>query len=841
MEIYRRALASLGSYEDKAKNVGRPEEIDQEWLYAPVWEDVNKRYARWGVHANSVVELVEQLGVLRFGRRPKVGDAFCGGGSIPFEAARLGCDAYASDLSPVACMLAWGALNVVGAEPKLRAQMDRETRAVFEKIGRDIGRLGVERDADGNQAKCYLYCLETRCPETGWMIPLSSSWVISAASGVCAKLVPDEKNKRFKIEVASGVSAAQLKEAGKGTVQNGEMVYALHGKIHRTPIKTLRGDFTDEDGKRGNRLRKWLKNEFQPRPDDVFQERLYAIQWIRKGAADGKRTETYFASATEADLEREKAVERLVAENLAQWQEAGLVPDMEIEPGKETDRLLRERGWAYWHHLFNARQLLTLAVSFQAWRDSGSAALGWVHQAKAADLNSRLCRWASGNGIPHGVFSNPALNTLYNYAARSWGAYGKNSFCAANAPLPNAERFVAPAPAAKIDRRCDLWITDPPCADAVNYHEITEFFIAWLRKNPPKPFDEWVWDSRRVMAIKGSGNEFRDGMIAACKAMARHMPDNGMQCAMLTRQDNSSWSDMVDVFWGAGLQVVSAWSADTETSSALKQGRYAQSTVLLMLKKRPQDAKSGHRQLILPLIRSETSKAIEAMTNLNDAVKSKGGAPAFNDSDLHMAGCAAALKVLTSCGSIGGEDVAELAARPRSPGEIALADEMIEQASQTANSLMTPDGMTKESWAKLSGIERFVLRMMDMESRGFNKLEDFQTFAQAFAVKDCSGLMGSVKPYAARLKRIREFESRDLAESSEFGRSRLGRLTMALQQLVERVDPEAVMNQLRLDLPDFLSNRAPMADVLAFIARKSPEQEVREAAQVLAARLRSMP
>ena len=841
LAIYRRALASLGSYEDKAKNVDRPEEIDQAWLYAPVWEDVNKRYARWGVHANSVFELVEQLGVLRFGRRPKVGDAFCGGGSIPFEAARLGCDAYASDLNPVACMLTWGAFNVVGADPKIRAQMDREKQAVFEKIDQEITRLGVEHDSEGNRAKYFLYCLETRCPETGWMIPLSTTWVIASASGVCAKLVPDEKNKRFNIEVVSGATPAQLKEAEKGTVQDGEMVYALHGKIHRTPIRTLRGDYRDQDGKTANRLRRWEENEFKPRPDDVFQERLYAIQWIRKGAADGKRQETYFASATEADLERERAVERLVAENLAQWQEAGLVPDMAIEPGDKTEEPIRTRGWTYWRHLFNARQLLMQAIAFKAWRHSPAAALGWIHLAKAADLNSKLCRWASGNGIPHGVFSNPALNTLHNYAAHSWGSYGESSFGAANAPLPNAERFVAPAPAAKIDRRCDLWITDPPCADAVNYHEITEYFIAWLRKNPPKPFDEWVWDSRRVMAVKGSGNEFRDGMIAAFKAMASHMPDNGMQCAMLTRQDNSSWADMVGVFWGAGLRVVSAWSADTETSSALKQGRYAQSTVLLMLKKRPQDAKSGHRQLILPLIRSETSKAIEAMTNLNDAVISKGGAPAFNDSDLQMAGCAAALKVLTSYGRIGGEDVAELAARPRAPGEIALADEMIEQAAQTANSLLTPDGMTKENWAKLSGVERFVLRMMDMESRGFNKLEDFQTFAQAFAVKDCSLLMGSVKPYAARLKRIREFDSRDLGESSEFGRSRLGRLTMALQQLVERVDPEAVANQLRLDLPDFLSNRAPMAEVLAFIARKSPEQEVREAAQVLAARLRSMP
>ena len=56
----------------------------------------------------------------RFGHRPKVADTFCGGGSIPFEAARIGCDVYASDLNPIACMLTWGAFNIIGADERTR-------------------------------------------------------------------------------------------------------------------------------------------------------------------------------------------------------------------------------------------------------------------------------------------------------------------------------------------------------------------------------------------------------------------------------------------------------------------------------------------------------------------------------------------------------------------------------------------------------------------------------------------------------------------------------------------------------------------------------------------------
>ena len=48
-----------------------------------------------------------------------------------------------------------------------------------------------------------------------------------------------------------------------------------------------------------------------------------------------------------------------------------------------------------------------------------------------------------------------------------------------------------------LSKNGDLFVTDPPYADAINYDEINEYFIAWLRQTPPKPFDKWTWDSRR--------------------------------------------------------------------------------------------------------------------------------------------------------------------------------------------------------------------------------------------------------------------------------------------------------------------------------------------------------
>jgi len=464
--------------------------------------------------------------------------------------------------------------------------------------------------------------------------------------------------------------------------------------------------------------------------------------------------------------------------------------------------------------------------------------------AKAADFNAKLSRWkpsqGGGLGGPVGVFSNQALNTFYNYATRAWLGFGASSFKLAEVPLPAVERVIVSATADQPSQDCEFWITDPPYADAVNYHEITEFFISWLRKNPPKPFDDWVWDSRRALAIKGSGEDFRRGMVAAYKAMAEHMPDNGMQCVMFTHQDTDVWGDLIGIFWAAGLQVVAAWYIATETPSDLKKGGYVQGTVILMLKKRTAGERAGFKQRLLPAVRQEVARQIETMMHLNDTVKEQHGEPVFNDSDLQMAGYAAALKVLTAYTHIGGEDVTTFALRPRARGEVTVVDEIVQQAAETASGLLVPEGLAAITWAKLTGIERFMFRMLDMETTGSTKLDNYQNFAKAFRVEGYSRVMGDMRPNHARLKRMTEFASRDLTESTEIGITRLGRLIIALQQLLKDTEPQVIVDQMRNEMADFLDVRPLLVDMLAFIARKSPDTDVRSAAEVLEARLKNL-
>jgi Protein of unknown function (DUF1156). len=602
-ELERRRLEAQmlpkAPYRQRVDTAKRPEEV-MDTVHDHIWGAVNDHL---GTRARSFPELVEQLGIMRFGHRPRVADTFCGSGQIPFEAARLGCDVYASDLNPVACMLTWGAFHIVGGSPGSREELERQQQELVAKVQAEIDKLGVETDGHGWRAKAFLYCLEARCQQTGWMVPLIPSLIISRGKHAIAELVPDPKHKRYDICVRTGVSADELAKAATGTVRTdgrGQDPYLLHtvnGVEYRTKISTLRGDVRNHDGSTGNKLRFWDRSDFKPRPDDIYQERLYAIHWMRPKKT-GKSFDYEFRAVTADDVKRERIVEKFVGEHLAEWQAKGWMPDMRIEPGYNTDQPIRERGWTHWHHLFNARQLL---VNGLINRYATSAALKCgVNQA--ANWNSKLSSWDSSPGVDatHQTYYNQALNTLYNYGTRAT-QFLKKPICPEFKSFPLSEVIteIRCSPADMVDFPAEIGVTDPPYGDAINYDEILEFFIAWLRKNPPPEFVDWVWDSRRSLAIKGRDEDFRRGMVTAYKRMTECMPDNGIQVIMFTHQSGSIWADMANIVWASGLQVTAAWYVVTETDSPLREGSYVKGTVLLVLRKR-QGTHEDRRATISP-------------------------------------------------------------------------------------------------------------------------------------------------------------------------------------------------------------------------------------------------
>jgi putative DNA methylase len=206
-------------------------------------------------------------------------------------------------------------------------------------------------------------------------------------------------------------------------------------------------------------------------------------------------------------------------------------------------------------------------------------------------------------------------------------------------------------PAAETDARCDVWFSDPPYADAIQYHEITEYFLAWLRRAPPRP--DWGWDSRRELAIKGKDETFREAMITAYSAMARNMPETGVQVVMFTHQDVGVWADLAEILWAAGLQVTAGWCIATETEKAFAAGNYVQGTVLLVLRRR-----TGEERGYLARLQRPVEEAVRVQLETMRALEDKEQ-PNFGDADYQLAAYAAALKVLTRYAVIDGRPVAE--------------------------------------------------------------------------------------------------------------------------------------------------------------------------------------
>lgn len=818
-------------YAERLEQVKRPEEIPEAELLEGIWCEVNEHLE---TSASSIPELVEQLGIMRFGRRPVVGDSFCGSGQIPFEAARIGCEALASDLNPVACMLTWGGKEIIGAPPERIEEIHSALRDTALKTISELEKLGFERDASGNRAKAYLYCLEVKCPYTGWMVPLAPSWIISKKRNVIARLKPDFSRKLYDIEVLANVSQDEMDEADLGTLRGNRLFHqALNGELGPS-IKEIRGDRKNQDGRSINSLRHWAKEEVVPREGDVFQERLYAIHWmdgidLAKGKANPR---TWFSEPTEHDFRIEQEISQHVQKSLASWQEEGLVPDMEIAPGNKTDELIRTRGWTHWHHVFAPRHLLMNAILKRNFPNELSNVMSVIF-CRVLNVQSKMSRWspAAGHELALDVFYNQALNTFYNYGCRASYSALRDflDFGMARSAQLRGSLEVSSLDGKEVRHSADIWITDPPYADAVRYEEITEYFIAWLKKNPPAPLNDWIWDSRRSLAVTGEGQGFKSAMIDVYKNLSGRMPENGMQIVQFTHQDTKTWSDMAQIFWGAGLQVAQDWYVSTENMTDLKKGGYVQGTHMIVLKKR-RGERSGYQDEIVHEIRDEVERQIKDMIGLNDQMDAARGENIFNDADLQMAGYAAALRILTAYTKIDGVDMTGEALRPRKKGEKTLVDELTEFAVQTANEFLVPDGLERELWLELNGAERFYLKMMDIEEAGEAKLDQFQNFAKAFRVGDYDDLMASKSPNNARLKTAKGLGRSAMAEGVQFGRDSIVRLALRGVWRVGKGDEvEEVLEELRELIPDYLRKRDTLRELAAYVAAKRGRMDPEEA------------
>ena len=914
-DLVQRLAFDRLNYDEKLDYCLRPEQIAGPSSEA--WEEIN---AHLGTTAAALPELVQQLGARRFGHVPRVGDPVCGGGSIPFEAARIGCATYASDLSPVAALLTWGALHLVGGDARTRQRVREVQQVAYDATLNEIDAHGLETNDMGWRHEQLYYVVEAKSPATGLWVPLTGSWVISEKYRICAVIKKNPAKGNYDIEVISGADAATMAKAKKGTMQGSRLV--CPETDHSYSIADLRGDLR-VNGETLYGLRMWENTDLVPRPDDVFQERLYCVRWTlpdlasllhgeqrvlwssptddaklryfgvridglkeflheddqeilrnlrarnwteendslqnaktnlavaraakaaknileqlvdrvrelsvviteRQGNVDRLASRIpgrVYLAPTTADICREAKVLQLVEANLADWQGNGYLPSMRIPQGAETTRLFRERGWTHWHHLFTPRQLFMLgsfaknAVS-PAPTDAlrvGAAAVG---VGAALERLSRLCgidpHISKGPGSTMNVFFNQALNTQMTFGSRRLAGL-KRCLCGelTDAPVANTSAIVKLMDAREVSAESDIWFTDPPYADAVNYHELTGYFLAWYERLLMTAFKDWRFQDVTALSVQGSGDDFKRSMVDIYARLAKQMPDNGLQLVQFTHQNPAVWGDLGMILWASGLKVTAAWTISTETATGgIKKGNYVQGTVNLVLRKRS-DQRSAWLDEIYPLIEDEVKQQLDSMTTLDDESE-----PNFGDTDYQLAAYAAALRVLTQFADIEGMDIRHELFRERTRNEKSEFEKVIDRAVEIAANHLIPRGFDEFHWKSLGADERLYLKGLELERHREARAGAYIELAKGFGVREYTNLYERSEANAVRFKTASEFKRQQL-EGEGFAASLTRHVLFAIHEAVREENARAGLDYLKTDgAVDYWGKRKAILALLAYL------------------------
>ena len=483
--------------------------------------------------------------------RSVVLDPTAGGGSVPFEAVRLGVATVANDLNAVAALIEHATIE-------WPAKHGHEVGRRFEQIGRRLAAEVRERLADVFPAEAeedcrpdgYNWARTVACPYCDGLVPLSPNWRLAprgtgvrllpkvghgpgSAGRVCSFEIVESAQEQSPGTVARGDGTCPFPDCGrvidgdeiKRQAQAGEMGDQLYAVVYkrRVPGRMLKS------GKRGRD--KWVRGYRAPRPEDDNSAEI---------------------------------AERL-AGKLPTWEAFDIVPNECLPEGAKTAEPIRY-GMTAWRDLFSPRQLLCHGTSVEVFREmleadrsagrldeARKAAYGYLALAldKLLNYNSRMSIWMPTREVVANTFnrhdfafcwSHSEMAPLITGLGYDW-AIGQTAKCIrelvqlvhgdddgasgataanqlrlagpndgapipggpadASAPLrrkPSARGPASPPvtitckPADSLDHieaeSIDVVVMDPPYYDNVMYAELADFFYVWLKRTAGHVFPE---------------------------------------------------------------------------------------------------------------------------------------------------------------------------------------------------------------------------------------------------------------------------------------------------------------------------------------------------------------
>ena len=415
------------------------------------------------------------------GSRPIVADPFAGGGSIPLEALRVGADAFASDLNPVAVLLNKVILEYIPEHgSKLADEVKRWADWVHDQASKELN-LCYPELANGIKPTAYIWARTVRCegPGCGTEVPLMRSlWLTQKGKhSVALRIVPHPRQKSVSFEL---IENAKPKEVGEGTVRRSSATCPVCG--YTTPAANVRQQFVSRNG-------------------GTNDAKLVAI--VGEDQRLGHKT---FHLPRAADFEGFKHASKLLEDK--RRKSPSIVPDEPL-PYLRSIFNINLLGVDQWGKLFNNRQALALVTLIEKtalaqkqaeqqghsrqFANAVATCLGLAID-RCADYWSSLAVWA-GDFVAH-TFGRQALGIVWDYAEVNGFADGSGNYLGAvdwirrciqregNAVSRSGSAVLASACQHPLpDDSVDAFITDPPYYDAVPYADLSDFFYVWLKRS----------------------------------------------------------------------------------------------------------------------------------------------------------------------------------------------------------------------------------------------------------------------------------------------------------------------------------------------------------------------
>jgi len=611
MEIWARdhlGLLSQESYPHFVQIQQRPQALQDNVLLRQLLLDFIADFANWD--NSTVKEYLETSRALTQaahealggapGTRPLVVDPFAGGGSIPLEALRVGADAFASDLNPVAVLLNKVVLEYI---PKYGQRLADEVRKWGDWIKKEAEKELAEfypKDPDGATPIAYIWARTIRCegPGCGVEIPLiRSPWLANKPNRALAlQVIPRPDMKHVDIQIIVRKLGGWMNQ---GDPEEKIVDPKFDGTIHRGSATCPCCGYTTSN----DRVRKQLAK---------FNGGARTARLLTVVTTTHEEIGRLYRMPTDADLRAtRKAADELHRQSRAHHRSPSLVPDELIpierpSPNARGLSAVTKMGVTSFGDLFATRQALTL-VTFgrfvqelpkcfprkteKGLSDAVTACLALAVD-RLADSLSSLATWAASGEFIRSTFTRQALAIVWDFAeccpladasgnwdgATEWiskaiEAIGLGNFEPGSVVQASATEHPLP------DDTAQAAITDPPYYDAVPYADLSEFFYVWIRRILPEhsvrlfgeaqlPKDEEaIWNPSRIYSKTGKPKDelfYEQQMRRAFQEARRVVAPSGVGVIVFAHKSTEGWEAVLSALIEAGWIATGSWPIDTE-------------------------------------------------------------------------------------------------------------------------------------------------------------------------------------------------------------------------------------------------------------------------------------